>query len=163
MVRVALIDTDFGVKHKLSSGPLGWEVYCSLGKCKLRLVYDRMYNSIECLFEDPKNHRNCFSLKSVLNINNVDTSQLYYEYSNVSPEEYLRQYFDFIKKHLMHMLHGDLRSIDRLLLIKKNYTLIQKKLGTSFVFDHPIYLKMIQEDDSWIDDLEQFTTSEGKT
>lgn len=61
--------------------------------------------------------------------------------------------FLIIQQYLIPVLNGDFSWMPVYREFYRNTNRIQSKLNTVFVFDHPIYMKLINNDPSWETDL----------
>lgn len=111
------------------------------------------YRSVECTFE-VRNHKEYKSnLETLLKADKVDTSNLYYEYSSVEEESYLKQYIQIIFLKLLHIINGNYENFEIINKFNNDFNLIVKTLGTSLIFDTEIYRKLERGDESWREDL----------
>lgn len=126
--------------------------YLIFPKCKIILYNNKKYSSMECRISYEED---TYSLSEVLRYNNYDKS-IYFNESGVSYEKYIEQFINIINENLAHIIEGNFQSLEKMKVHYKNTKIIQDKMKTSFVFETEIYKKMMLDDKTWYEDLNQF-------
>ncbi len=137
-------------------------------KCWLD-VYLNEYQQIEIKVLDPNNDKFSCDIYSVLSnvlpeyradrsvLNKLSLINTFNwpmgeEKIKVSLENKLK----VISMYLMNVINGDFTWVEKKQQFDSDRALISKTLGTVFIDDHPVYLKLLKGDLSWKDDIEKF-------
>lgn len=131
--------------------------YVIFPKCKIIFYKNVKYSTIECkLFKD----NNMYPLEEILEYNGFNFSELFLNQLSFSEEKIIKQYVNIIHEKLLHIISGDIDSIEKINEHRLNTKRIQKILGKTLVFDSLIYKKMLAGDISWEKDLLAIQLSE---
>lgn len=130
-------------------------------KIGIKFYYNIAYSSIECLFFNLKNTKNDYYLYEVLDVHNIDITNLLWDYSNASISEYIKQYVKYIHLHLKNVVNGEFGWSKKVSEIRINENFIFDALDefsnieTVNYSNTDIYKKMKNGNVSWKIDLEK--------
>lgn len=127
-------------------------------QCTILFFHNYHYGTVECEFSNPViNSPTNYHLLKVLKFNSVNSFYDKDLFNNVPSqgkvESYTERLLNVIYDKLQHVIKGDFTWSEKADEFNRNVNEIQKTLGTIFIFDHPIYKKLDNNDSSWQEDL----------
>lgn len=119
--------------------------------------YNDFYKTVECSISDINFKQKEIDISDVFKFN-----KLIFKYpdklfglirSASPPEEYIKFYVELIYNNILKVIKGDFNWRIKYNEFVQNRNIIQEILDTPFIFNHPIYTKLENNDPTWHEDL----------
>lgn len=143
--------------HKFFIKREGNLTYVNFNLVQFSFYYNRMYDSVLCKVQKNDNVEN---KKERYNLGELYDNKIivydepvYDDQSDVSLEDYIKQFVAIINSQLMSVVKGDSSILNRAKEVRKNILCIQKISQKDFIFETEAYKKMINGDADWKSEL----------
>lgn len=148
---------DWGLKYSLDQ-VIDSTVVIEFPNCTLLVGLDDFERTVECEFDNPHaNYEKHYDLVDAIKFNDIEPiyyrNTLSYPLTKEDIGQTVGEILSIIYHNLLHVINGDFSWVKKADEFAINRTKIQEVLGTVFIFNHPIYKKLENNDSTWADDL----------